>query len=205
MNTKNLILIGVLIIISFLFGSLLTTRGVFDNFLGVEEEVEGLSPSMQILQDQYAELEFQVAESQSALIRITALETEVAQLKENMLTESKVVDLIEASAQTAKADYDSGWIDAPSPGEKDFVDHMLGTTEFTVYIWGAYWFGNHWVYHQHDMSVTYAHQHDLSGDISARTGLVWESSEGGENMLKITRHPNDQHWEQIRILIYKIP
>jgi len=194
MNTKNLILIGVLIIISFLFGSLLTTRGVFDNFLGVEEEVEGLSPSMQILQDQYVELEFQVAETQSALIRITALETEVAQLKENMLTESKVVDLIEASAQTAKADYDSGWIDPPPLTEPYFIEHNLGTIEYTVYIWGAYWSGNVWVYHQHDLS-----------DTLARTGLVWESSEGGENMLKITRHPNDQHWEQIRILIYKIP
>ena len=60
-----------------------------------------------------------------------------------MLTESDVIDIIETNAGVA--DYDSGWVGCKF-GNNVF-EHNLGTVEYTVYFWGAWWANDEWHYH----------------------------------------------------------
>lgn len=194
MKAQNLIIIGILIIISFLFGSMMTAQGFMNNFFGIEYQTEDLSPEIERLQAQYDQLEQKVAEleegtiSETELNRITALETKVAGLEEGILTESEVIDLIKLTGKVP--DYDSGWIDTPSAGlaASKRLYHNLDTTSYIVYLWGAYWDGNEWHYHQ-----------DVLGHLDGFSWIAYKDS------ILLFRGEHESKWVRTRVVIYKIP
>jgi len=175
------IYIGISIIIAFFLGSYIQQNNQYD---------------------------IQPADIESALIRITALEAKVAELENKVLTESEIIDLIEMTAGVA--DYDSGWVDCSIELLYNTFEHNLGTIEYTVYFWGAYWnkqTNDGWIYHQSGIGGTTSPYGPFMGednpDDKGYIGVAWVGAT--ENKVFIVRYPKDEYWEKIRVLIYKIP
>jgi hypothetical protein len=152
--------------------------------------------------------DIQTADIEPALIRINALEAKVAELERKVLTESEIVDLIEMTARVA--DYDSGWVDCSKTLLHNTFEHNLGTIEYTVYFWGAYWnreTNDGWIYHQRGIGGATNPYPTFGGGVNPddeeHIGVVLSGAT--ENKVFINRYLNDEHWEKIRVLIYKIP
>ena len=149
-----------------------------------------------------------MADFESSLARVSALESKVAELESRVLTESEKIALIETTAGVA--DYDSGWVDCSKTLLHNTFEHNLGTIEYTVYFWGAYWdkeTNDRWIYHQRGIGGatnpygTFGGEDDPVG--WEYIGVAWVGAT--ENDVFIVRYPKDEYWEKIRVLIYKIP
>ena len=150
----------------------------------------------------------QMADVESSLARVSALESKVAELESRVLTESEKIALIKTTAGVA--DYDSGWVDCSKELLYNTFEHNLGTIEYTVYFWGAYWdkeTNDRWIYHQRGIGGatnpygTFGGEDDPVG--WEYIGVAWVGAT--ENDVFIVRYPKDEYWEKIRVLIYKIP
>lgn len=95
-----------------------------------------------------------------------------------------------------KPDFDSGW-QSLSPGNKEII-HSLNTTEAIVYIIGK------------KTSEGAPHQMEYGGFINT-VGIVANDYRGvywhklTPNTITIHRHGNDENWEYIRVLMWKMP
>ena len=152
--------------------------------------------------------DIQMADVESALVRIDALELKVAELESRVLTESEKIALIETTAGVA--DYDSGWVDCSKELLYNTFEHNLGTIEYTVYFWGAYWnkeTNDGWIYHQSGIGGATNPYGTFGGEDdpvrSEYIGVAWVGAT--ENEVFIVRYPKDEYWQKIRVLIYKIP
>jgi hypothetical protein len=119
-------------------------------------------------------LEVTVGEQQ---VRIADLETELAVLNATKL---------------GQLDYDSTWYNI-SKGESIILTHNLGTTDVIIYMIGNDTDGAH-----------YIHQIGFGGDnyFSGAGGAYWY--ELTATTIKTTRAANDNDWDQMRVLIWKI-
>jgi hypothetical protein len=147
--------------------------------LDLEDRVDALNSSLLNLQAYFnmriTTLEVTVGEQQ---VRITDLETELAVLNATKL---------------GQPDYDSTWYNI-SKGESIILTHNLGTTDVIIYMIG-----------NDTDSAHYIHQIGFGGDnyFSGAGGAYWY--ELTPTTIKTTRAANDNDWDQMRVLIWKIP
>jgi len=100
---------------------------------------------------------------------------------------------LETSGPFDHPDYDSGWV--PIPLGWTYLQHDLGTTDVYVYIIGR--------------NGDYTHQFSYGGDwvrnkdsILSSYGVYWQCY---LNRLKITRWMDDTEWQEVRVLLWKLP
>lgn len=92
-------------------------------------------------------------------------------------------------------DFDSGWLSL-SPGDKEIV-HSLNTSEVLVYMTGR------------KALEKASHQMEYGGFVNT-VGVVANDYRGvywhklTPNSITIHRHGNDENWEYVRVLIWKI-
>lgn len=133
--------------------------------------------------------------------RIEELETNCELLEEKCLEyethmeelEDRIEELEGSSSGASglgEPDYDSGWVSMPRT--KSF-EHGLGTTELFVYVIGK------------GGSISGIHQWGYGGitDLGLQKGLYWRTS--SSNHVTLYRYRSDSAWNQVRVLIWKIP
>jgi hypothetical protein len=109
-------------------------------------------------------------------LKIAEIQTQLSDLEKNSLLRSP--------------DWDSGWVEVDQNTEHVF-HHMLRTTEYLVYFLGEFvgervhqwWFGSELV-------------------SSSEKGAKWSSTD--ENTIVVHRGKMDDHWEKIRLRIWKL-
>lgn len=95
-------------------------------------------------------------------------------------------------------DYDSGWVTLPTGMLKTFT-HNLVTTDILVYLYGRGVYDTDWIYHQiYYGGVIY--ESSAFGD--NHQGVYWQTSD--ENTITVKRNNQDVHWDECRVLIWKI-
>jgi len=103
------------------------------------------------------------------------------------------VTALESSSPFSHPDYDSGWVSI-TLGYTDLY-HYLGTTDVYVYILGR----NGAYTHQ----IAYGSDWVRNSDTSLSSyGVYWKCY---PNRLQITRWMDDIEWQEVRVLIWKLP
>ncbi len=94
-----------------------------------------------------------------------------------------------------KPDFDSGWLSL-SPGDKE-IAHPLKTTDVIVYMVGK------------KTSEGAPHQMEYGGFVNTvgvlvndYRGAYWHKLTAGS--ITVHRHGNDENWEYVRVLMWKI-
>jgi len=193
-NTKKVVILASIILVSFIFGSIVTAVGpddasfleeVWNAIFGIEEEVDEISDDVIVLQTNLDLLE-----------RIHELETRIAIL-ENCGPDSE--------AQFPSPSYDSGWHKLTT-GEHLILIHNLDTLEYFV---------NFVVTEEepsdidpfvpstfHNFGTGGAFIEDYVIDIQSDLGTYWK---GTKNTIDVFRYPDDVVCNYVRVMLWKIP
>lgn len=134
-------------------------------------------------------LEVKVDEQQ---IRIADLEAELSRMNSTIIQLSDSVGILNMT-KLGKPDFVSNWTDI-TQGQQITFNHNLGTTNVLVYMIG------------NDTSGTlYIHQIKYGGDsdFTYEYGCRWQ--ELTSTTIKVIRAPSDPNWNQVRVMIWKIP
>lgn len=92
--------------------------------------------------------------------------------------------------------FDSGWLSI-EVGEIMDIEHGLGTTEILVYM-----VGRNRLNHVHQKDYGSDDWRISNGDLM-RNGASWAARE--ENFIEVHRLQEDGLWEEVRVLIWKLP
>jgi hypothetical protein len=125
--------------------------------------------------------------------RVNCLETKIAEMNATIISLEDRVDLLNATKLKAEPDWDSGWVTLPA-GEVTPFTHNLNTTNVLVYMIGK------------DIDGTYdIHQWKFGTDDNGWSWLGTGWLNLTETTIKVGRQKDDAYWDQVRIMIWKIP
>lgn len=173
----------------------------------LETQVAGQQSRISELETLVTTLEGLLAKQQSSIdgLNITMLELQsaVELLKIEMLNQNTTLNLriedletlvqIINATKLGKPNYDSGWTLMPAGTIKNFT-HNLNTDNVLVYLVGIDLDGG-----------LIIHQRDYGGETSGGNwfGAYW--SRLTTTTIEVTRQGQDQNWDYIRLMIWKIP
>lgn len=123
---------------------------------------------------------------------VVSLQASLAQMNSTINQLSNSVDILNMT-KLGKPDADSGWLNITA-GQQLIFNHNLGTTNVLVYMIG------------NDTSGTlYIHQikYGMDDNLGYEYGARWQ--ELTPTSIKVIRGISDPNWNQIRIMIWKIP
>ena len=127
--------------------------------------------------------------------RIEALEEKCEEYETQMTElEARLEELEQQQPGTSglgEPDFDSDWIKI-STGYTN-INHNLGTSDLLVYVIGR---GGSFGTHQWSYGGRWSPFHD------GHLGLYWSTS---PDRIKLYRYPNDQNWEEVRVVIWRLP
>jgi len=168
------------------FGSEGTAINKTELLLELLEKVDNLNVSVLELQGNVAWL----------LTKWETLEAQIAQMNDTIAQLETDLAILNAT-KLGTPDYDTfevygDWLSIDT-GETKSLPHNLGTTDVIVYLIG------------NDTSLYGIHQRDYGGALSGGNyfGAYWHDLT--DTWIEVTRRDQDQNWDYIRVLIWKIP
>ncbi len=124
--------------------------------------------------------------------KVAELETNVVYLNDTVLCLNETVVYLNSTQGLGAPDYDSGWVSIDTSQELTFT-HNLNTTEVLVYVIGK------------DSDPPGINQINYGSNVYSGigAGAYWHSLT--QNNVKVHRESDDVNWDQVRVMIWKIP
>jgi len=159
--------------------------------LDLEDNITILETSISDMQDTIGDLDFRVTTLEFYVATmnatVTDLESRIGTLESQILSMNNTI-----WNATRSPDFDTGWENFTRGQERSF-QHWLNSTDLLVYMMGRIPGASPYIH-----SMFFGSVHDYGWK-----GCFWHDLSSAE--ISVTRNPSDDYWEQVRIMIWKIP
>lgn len=194
MNIDGKINLSDLVILAGYFGTSGTSINTTALLLELQARVNSLNAS---LLDSKAYFNTKMMTLNASLVeiqsKVNGLETKIAEMNATIISLEDRIDLLNATKLKAEPDWDSGWVTLPAGKVTPFT-HDLNTTNVLVYMIGK------------DVDGTYdIHQWKFGADDNALAWLGTGWLNLTETTIKVARQKDDAYWDEVRIMIWKLP